>query len=314
MESEVTMETSTGSIVENRLSPVTKNVPAQQTVLTGQYLYEQFMEPSEGEVTRANLVRSWVDAGYDCLQISGACESLVKKAQDIDDEAWEANGGRVNDKGRAVDADGKIVRGSKTQQAMNVRTILQTSFGGLKFAREQMDEEGLTERTGYFALKNIASVALKAANLDWKGEVLPSDADKKAARLKREQKVETGIAAQALVDNPRQPDETVAEHMARVAEIAQGELDKARDEAEQKLVSGIYSKLKEKHGKPAMLALAMHILNEQCEADDWINLAQDVAERYGIVIDPNARKDEAEPTDEEVAAAMAKVSEEFAAH
>ena len=281
----------TASVVEARMEPVQKAQTGQQTVLTGQYLYDTFMKPDAGESTKMQIVRSWVDNQYDVLQIAGACDGMVKKAAELDASKWD---GPTNDKGVPIDEQGKKVRGVKEQSAMNMRTVIQTAYGAIKFARPELESLGYDDSTGYLAMRVLAKKALDEKRITWKGEAQKTDVDRANARLRKEQKAETDVLLDVMKQVPRNHDETLLAYNQRIAQLAEQGVEQARIEAEAKIVADLLEKLEKQHGTSRMIALA-----------------QAICERYDVSINLN----ESEATSEqETLDAMANVSEEAAAH
>lgn len=282
-------------VVDGRMEPITKTEPTQQKVLTGQYLHDTFLKPTEGDLTRMAVIRAWAEQPetYDVVTIGNASDAMVKHAAKLDADAWT---GEKNEKGVPVGPDGKKVRGAKEQSAMNVRGIIQLAYGALRFAPELLKEKGYTEETGYIAMRVLAKSALDDAGLVWTGEAKKTDADREAARLKRETKEETKALVQVQQENPRLVGESLADWNARVFELAEMAMENAKNEADEKAVKDLLSKLEEKHDAGRLVALAMAIFD-----------------KHGIAYE-SADDEQTEPSEQEVLDAMANVSESEAAH
>lgn len=288
------MNNATQAVVDGRMEPITKTEPTQQKVLTGQYLHDTFLKPTEGDLTRMAVIRAWAEQPetYDVVTIGNASDAMVKHAANLDADAWT---GEKNDKGVPVGPDGKKVRGAKEQSAMNVRGIIQLAYGALRFARIELADVGYDENTGYIAMRALAKTALDKKGITWTGEAKKTDADKEAARLKRETKEETKALVQVQQDNPRMVGESLADWNTRVFALAESQMDAARQEADEKAVADLLAKLEEKHDAGRLVALAMAIFD-----------------KHGIAY--KSEEEQTEPSEQEVLDAMANVSESEAAH
>lgn len=271
----------TAAVADGHMEPVAPAPITQQVVVTGQYLYENFMQSNESDKTRMGLIRQLSDIA-DALQIKGACDKMVELAVLADYPT-----------GKPKKADRK----SKEQQAMNVRTIIQQSWGALHFARPITEELGYDDTTGYLAMSVLAKKALTVAKIDWKGEALKTDADKERARLQKEQGGETKALQDVQKANPRLVNESLGDWNTRTFALAQIAMADAREETETKIVDDVVKKLCEKHGDDRLYAIAEAILS-----------------KLGIEIASSSEEEETELSDEEVAARMSEVSEEQAAH
>lgn len=280
----------TEAVVEGRMEPVGKTDAKPQTFLTGQYLYDTFMAPSEGERTKLQIVRSWVDdQRADVVTVGNALDAMVKRGAELDAQAWK---GPKNEKGTPVDDKGKKVRGVKEQSAMNARTIIQNAYGALKFARAELEANGYVEgETGYLTMRVIGKKALDDKRIVWTGENQKTEADRQAARLRKEQKEEIAALQDVQKTFPRAPDETLAQWQARTLGLAESAMKQAREEAEAEIIAKVMADLYAKHGQSRVIDLAFAIL-----------------EKEGIDLNP------AEPTEQQALDAMANVSEEEAAH
>lgn len=249
------METATAAIAEEKREPVQKQVEQKQLLVTGQWLYDQFVQADTTQVTRLNMIRDLVTKGCDPFQLKGACDKMVEKAREVD----LANGVPakiINEKGKEVQN-----RGPKQQYAMNVRTALQQAFGALKFATDEATKLGYTERTGYNDMGPIAKKALAAKGIDWRGEALPTEADREKKAFQREKKAESQVMAKAVFENPRLPGESETEWVARVAESAREATEIAREKAEQAAVSGLVDSLFEKNSPDRLHTIACRIFD-----------------------------------------------------
>jgi hypothetical protein len=217
------MDTATAAVVDGKMEPMSAAPIAQQLVITGQALYNDFVGDTGEGVTKMNLIRSLIDKA-DCLQIAGACDKMVEIAKATD----TANG--VPEK---VLKDGKEVvnRGPKTQSAMNCRTCIQQAFGALKFARSSLDVIGYKETTGYQDMRVLAKRALDTSGIKWTGVKLatPAERDQKAAL--KAAKAEMNALQEIQKANPFGTviGESLQEWNARTFALAAEEMQEATD-------------------------------------------------------------------------------------
>jgi hypothetical protein len=236
-------ETSTGQVVADQLEPVTKADPVAQPVVTGQYLYTEFIETDEVSKTRMNIVRSLVEIA-DPMQIKGACDAMVKlaKAKDM------------------LNGFDEKTRGPKQATAMNTRTVFQQVYGALKFAPDEMMDQGYTLVTGWNEARVMAKAALTASRKVWTGHDVPTDVEKQVAALKREQKEESTIIADGFKDNPRLPGESREDWQTRVMALNAAKVESIREKKEQEIADDVALKLFEKHGKGRSYRIAVALL------------------------------------------------------
>lgn len=242
----------TNAVVEGRMEPVGKAEVTPQLVVTGQYLYENFVKSNDSDQTRMNMIRDLVGKA-DAGQIAGATDKMVEYGRKADLDAGVPEKEVKVIGGKEVE---RRTRGPKEASAMNVRTIIQQVYGALRFAPEQTVAAGMTDDTGYFAAKVIATNALRAARIKWDGKSVATEADKNRARLARDQKAETDAKLAALKNLPRLPDESDIDHYRRVIKAAAGSIDEARKSAESKLIGMLVDALYTKHGQSIALAVA----------------------------------------------------------
>ncbi len=240
------METSTNTVVENKLEPIAKqdNV-GPQMVITGQYLMDTFVATDEQQITKMQLIRRLSEIA-DALQIKGACDKMVELAVLID-----------YPQGKPKKAD----RLTKEQTAMNARTVIQQAWGALKFAPDNLVALGYSERTGYQDMRVIAKRALDAAQVSWKGEPVKTDAEKEVARLKAAQKAETTALVEVQKDNPRLLNESLQEWQTRTMGLALDAMEEAREKADNDAVQKVLSALVEKHDDNRLYLIAVALFD-----------------------------------------------------
>jgi hypothetical protein len=232
------------AVVEKRLEPVQKAVITQPLIVTGQYLYDQFVS-NDGSGTRMAWIRNYLVPNADPLQVKGATDEMVKIAHKTDQAAG------IPEK----------TKGPKRNTAMNVRTFVQAIYGALKFAPEQMRALGFDESTGWMEARNMAKPALEAANKIWNGLNIPSKTDKEQKALAAKNKGETQAFLEATKATPRQLNESFESWQSRIQLVAHAAVSKARDEASLDNAEKVFNKLCEKHDRDT-LALIMMMLQD----------------------------------------------------
>lgn len=203
----------TDAVVSGQMEPMQKAPETKQLVVTGQYLFDNFVQAGEEAKTRMNMIRDLVGKA-DVQQIKGATDEMVKIAIKRD----EANG--VPEK----------ERGPKRNTAMNVRTIFQSVWGALKFAPEQMKAVGFNDDTGWLEARVMAKVALTNAGMVWQGHKVATPEAKQQAALGRQRKGETDAMLEATKANPREANESYEGWQARIAESARKLVESAQRE------------------------------------------------------------------------------------
>lgn len=243
------METSTNTVVENRLEPIQKSVSQQQLVVTGQGLYSVFFTEAEAQsATRMDLIKSLVPIA-DHVQVAGATDEMVKLARKAD----LANG--VPEK----DENDKRTRGPKEASAMNVRTNVRNIWGAMKAGCIGLDD------LGYQECSVAARMALQQARLIWTGMAMPTEATKAAKKALKSQKVELATLAEVRNSNPRLKDETGAQWDERTRVLAEKAMEQtaiamAKEEA-MKAYEQVVGKLSEQalYGLTLMLCESFSI-------------------------------------------------------
>jgi len=222
----------TAAVAEGKLEPMGAAQSTQQTQLTGQWLFDNFVVSSDEQITKMTVVRNAITA-IDTASFKKVTNEMVDCAKAVD----KLNG--VPEKG----PDGKQFRGPKTQSAMNARTILQQAFGALKFAKPQLDAVGYTERTGYQDMRVLAKRALVSAGINWQGVKDLSDAEKDKRRMAKEQKVEKDILTEIMVATPRNHGENLLAYNTRIAGLAEARISQAVLDAKVHKVKAALDKL-----------------------------------------------------------------------
>lgn len=220
------MNTATNAVVENRMEPVTRAANNPQVQITGQWLFDNLVTSSQEQITRMDMIRELAKrATFD--DIKKATKDMIELAHKVDVK----NG--VPEK----------ERGPKRQQAMNVRTIVQNSFGALRLANDELVKLGYTEKTGYLEMGAIAGKALKAKGLKWNGTKAPTDEQKELAKVQAEKEAQAEAMRIATVENPQNEGEDDFAYFTRVKGEAARLLNAQKAEATERVLSNLAKKL-----------------------------------------------------------------------
>lgn len=203
--------------------------------VTGQYLYDAFVQAGQEETTKLGLVRKLVDQ-CGVTEFSNALNDMVKIAREED----VAKYGESSKEARKPTP--------RTKTAQNHRSVLQAAFGALKFARPQLDQLGYSDRTGYQEMGIISRQALKAVGKKWDGytPVTVEQREKKAAT-----ELESAAMAEVRATLPQEEGESRLAYMTRIDVHVQELVDekKAKDRVEWINVQAV--KFIEKYGDDA---------------------------------------------------------------
>lgn len=238
------------------MSPISKAVDTPQVVVTGQWLFDNFVSTgnSAEQQTRMNQVRILVK--------SASFDDIKKGFKDAIEIAHK------HDMAAGIP---EKERGPKRHSAMNARTVMQNSFGALRLAMPELVKLGYTEDTGYGAMATIAQRALKEKGLKWNGTPLPTDESKAREAMKRENEEKNASIAQAMAETPRGEDEAMMDWLARVAAKGDSILLETKIEAQKRVASKVVVDLIAKHGRDVagiILDRLQTILNETAEMTD----------------------------------------------
>jgi hypothetical protein len=235
----------TNAVVEGKLEPMSAAPMTQQLVVTGQYLYDNFVKVSEEQITRMTMIRTLIGKA-DALAMKGAADKMVELAVSLDYPEGKPK---------------KAERRSKEQSAMNARTIILQAWGALTFAGEELKAIGYTETTGYQDMRTLAKKALDQAGLKWDGAKQLSDVEKEQERLKREAKSQMAVLQEVQKENPFDSRvETLQQWNARTFEIAQAGMEQAQAEKTAKAVQSVLDSLTEKYDQDTLFKLAEGLL------------------------------------------------------
>jgi hypothetical protein len=207
------MSNATQAVVDGKFEPINKAEPTRPLVVTGQGLYNLFfVEAEEQSRTRMDQIRKLVLLA-DAVQIQGATDAMVELARKAD------IAGGMDDK----DAEGKKNRGPKQRSAMNVRTNVRNIWGAMKFVGSALE-------CGYQEACVLAREDLNSYGVLWDGKAAPTDQSRAQARALREQKAMTTAMLDATKATPRAQGESMTSWQARIADVAAGEVEKAREQ------------------------------------------------------------------------------------
>lgn len=236
----IMMMNATASVVEGKMEPITRSASTQPLVVTGQYLFDNFVKADEVSITKMDLIRNW-STQADALQIKGACDKMVELAVLIDYPEGKPK---------------KATRGTKEQSAMNCRTIIQQAWGALKNARTELDSLGYDDSTGYQDMRVLAKKALDSAKVNWKGDAVLTDKDKEVKRLVREQREETAALQDVQKETPRMVGESLADWNTRTFALAQTAMEQARAANTAETVAKVLESLISKYDENTLFQLA----------------------------------------------------------
>lgn len=234
----------TNAVSENKMEPVQPQPQTQQLLVTGQYLYENFVQAGEEQKSRMNLIRDLVAKGADPQQVKGATDEMVKIAIKKDVAAG------VDEK----------VRGPKRATAMNVRTIFQTVYGALKFAPNQLQQIGFDDNTGWLEAAVMAKKALNEAKKVWQGFDVQTEQQKEQKALQRARKPETEAMLEATKQTPRLANEDFLGWQKRISDKAAQLVESAQKEAIAENALKLYEYCIKKYDRP-VIAAAIAMLN-----------------------------------------------------
>jgi hypothetical protein len=244
----------TQKVVEEKREPIAPQVEQRPLVVTGQYLYDTFMQADEQALTRMGVIRQMCDIA-DAFQLKGACDKMVEMAREKDVESGQP-AKVMNGKGKEV-----ANRGPKAAYAMNVRTTIQQVWGAIKYARDEMDSLGFDDKTGYVQAGVMAQRALNTHGINWKNDALPTRADKERKALLRSQKEIQKVFQEVQKETPMEVGESFGEWQARIGELANDRAEEAQREAENKAVSSMLETLEKTFSENQRYTLACEILD-----------------------------------------------------
>lgn len=259
----------TAAVVDGKMEPVGKQEPAQQSVITGQALYNEFLA-GESNVTRMNFIRTTLAA--DPVHVKGACDNMVELARKAD----IANG---------VPED---QRGPKRNTAMNVRTLFQQIWGALKFAEPEMKSLGFGDKTGWLEARAMAKVALNKAGKTWQGFDVPTQEQKEQKKLARDRKEVTEAMLEATKQTPQAINESFESWQKRIADKARGLVEQAKQEKLESDAQAAFDYLAKKYDVQVLIRV-QDMLSEHIE-----QLAIEAAKQSGHIEDA-PETDDAKP-------------------
>lgn len=240
-------------------------------VITGQYLYDNFVQSSDSEVTRMQLVRKLVDQ-VDITTFKRSCDSMVKKAKEQDVEKF----------GESTKADPHPQ--PKTRTAMNQRTILLNAYGALKYANDTLTALGYTDKTGYNQMATLAKQALTTKGVRYDNTTPPNEDQKAAKRAAKDQKGEQDALMKTMQANPRNVGESFMDYQVRVAALAEESVNQAAAKATQEKIVSLAQKFIDTHGPLAaeVAQMVLTVLENTENAEDEAEHAE--VEQVGEVV------------------------------
>lgn len=188
---------------------------------TGQYWLERFVTNDESEVSKMVIVRQAAKV-LTAEQIKKNLDDMVEMASKIDVKAGYTK--------EAKDNQGKTLfnKGPTYRNASNIRSILLSCYGAIRFAPEPLKAAGFTDKTGFHAGATIARQVLKALEIKWDGTKGEAKQDREARLAMRK---EEKALQQLRKDIPRQPNESLLDYERKI--IAKVEHEIKRQEQEQ---------------------------------------------------------------------------------
>lgn len=236
--------------LESRTTAEAARAPAAATLNTGsktnfsgQYLYDRFVANDKTEVTKLNLVRQMASA-VELADFKKSIGDMVGIAASLRDKAIEtAKAAGAWNKDKPVGDVAECIAKHKTAQ--NHQTILRVAYGAIRFAPDQLAEQGYNENTGYQVMAVIARKALAAAGLKWDGtkQLTATQADKRAQSAAEEKAL-----SKVMKDTPREDGESMGKYLARVEKQVDAQVAKDRAEAETKQINDLVRKVREQCG------------------------------------------------------------------
>jgi hypothetical protein len=207
------MNTATNQVVEGQLSPMTGTQDSPRIQVTGQWLYDNFVQSGEEQISRMNMVRILAKQATDA-DLKSALKDAIEIAHKHDVKAG------VPEKDR----------GPKRQQAMNVRTIMQNAYGALRRAPQELEALGYNERTGYQEMRVLAKKALDSRGIKWDGTKVKTDSDKLAAQEQAAKQQKADAMAVAMAETTQGEGEEDITYFLRVKAKADAVLAQLADE------------------------------------------------------------------------------------
>lgn len=223
----------TAQVVEGQMTPMAGATDAPRVTVTGQWLYDNFVNQStEEQISRMNMVRILAKQATDA-DLKAALKDAIELAHKVDIK----NG--VPEK----------ERGTKRQQAMNTRTVLQNAYGALRRAPKELEKLGYSEKTGYQEMRVMASQALKAHGIKWNGTPIPTDEMKLQAIATAEKQAKVDAFSRARAENEQQEGEEDFAYFQRLNGRANELLMEGKIESLKRVASKVVIDLVTKHGR-----------------------------------------------------------------
>lgn len=186
--------------------------------ITGKYLFDNFVV-SKSDVTKMNIVEA-ASQTVGLTSFNDALREMVEMAKD---------------RGESV-----------LKTARNHASVLRNVYGALTFQRAKLEAAGwVAGKTGYHQANHIAKAVLKDAGIKWDGTRALTAEERKANQLARAESMAFNEAAKEI---PRGERESLADWTMRVAAHAEGKVESALAEAQEKRVQKIVEAVKKMAG------------------------------------------------------------------
>lgn len=211
-----TLESKTDTKTATAATP--QNMAGSAVTLTGQYIFDRFIENDDEEVTKMGLIRAWVKQ-YTTEDVKKAIAAAVELAK--------AKG----------EAQLKTMR--------NHQTVMRLAFGAWKYAEAELRELGVSEKTGYQLMRVLGKKALEKKGIKWDGSpakpATPAD-------VRARQKLEKEAMENVKAANPQQAGESLKDYTQRTLDLIDAEIERLLDEQHDSMIKGLAEKFHELAG------------------------------------------------------------------
>ena len=229
--------------LEERTTQQAAQAPAPQGVrtgltLTGQYLYDRFIENNDEDITIMGLVRGWTKT-VDVASFKKALKDFIAIAKEHGE--------------------------TKLKTAQNHQTVMRQAYGAIRFAMPQLESLGYTERTGYLAMRVMGKKALEARGLKWDGSKAEPRLE---ADVRERHKVEKLALEAVKAKNPQLPTESIVDWHKRVLADIDTEAQAIIKERQKEHVEKLAEKVKDLCGDSLKDVLEMLLDNFELADDE----------------------------------------------
>lgn len=199
-------------------APNSTHLSGSAVTLTGQYIFDRFVENDDEEVTKMGLIRAWVKQ-YTTDDVKKAIAGAVELAK--------AKG----------EAQLKTMR--------NHQTVMRLAFGSWKYAEAELRELGVTEKTGYQLMRVLGKKALEKKGIKWDGSpakpATPAD-------VRARQKLEKEALENVKIANPQNIGESLKDYTQRTLDLIDAEIERLVAEQHESVIQGLAEKFHELAG------------------------------------------------------------------